>query len=321
MFPGKSGLIPTIALLVAYGFSSHSWADDQVVPEVYEPETDEIEIPSAPELLSQFWELEPEHKRGLYTLRTYRQNYVLPYHYSDSMNKQASSPTLGDTTRNDTFKDYEMKIQLSFRTKLLEDFLISGSDLWVAYTQTSLWQAYDEEDSRPFRSTDHNPEVFYVVPLFDKFDPIPGAVDLQMLKVGLAHHSNGQSEPESRSWNYWHIGGSLGYRGLILETSYKHRINEARDDDDNPDLEKYRGNLETSIGGLVRATSFTLTRHSQYLKLNRGYWKLDITHPVSSSRPDGLRLHLQIFSGYGETLLDYNHHQTRIGVGFVLLNI
>ncbi|TRW48409.1 phospholipase A [Aliidiomarina halalkaliphila] len=311
---GKSGRW-LCAFSILCAFSTGAQADQrQVVPD------DEFEpIPPAAELINMFWELEPEHKRGLYQIRTYQANYILPYHYSTRMNHQPSSPTRGPTEVNNTYRNEEVKIQLSLRTKLLEDFLLPNADLWVAYSQTSLWQAWNHQDSAPFRSTDHNPEIFYVVPVSRRFDPIPGTLRLQMLRFGLAHESNGQREPESRSWNYWSLSGALEVKGLLVESTYKLRIHE--DDDDNPDLVHYRGNLDTRIGGLLGATSFTLTRVSPNLSMNRGSWQLDFTHPVRRSVPDGLRVHLQIFSGYGETLIDYNHRQNRIGLGFVLLNL
>jgi len=47
---------------------------------------------------------------------------------------------------------------------------------------------------------------------------------------------------------------------------------------------------------------------------SRGFVQLDWATPVLSSL-GALKLHAQLTSGYGETLIDYNHEQTTIGVG------
>jgi phospholipase A1/A2 len=39
---------------------------------------------------------------------------------------------------------------------------------------------------------------------------------------------------------------------------------------------------------------------------------------VDSDEPAGLRWYVQVFSGYGETLLDYNHRQTTLSLGLSL---
>lgn len=303
-----------LLLVLALVISCSAQADEQQEEEIYS-------FSKTSNLLEQFWELNDESKRGLYTLRTFKPNYVLPYHYTNNINSQPTSPTRGSVEAVDQYQDHEMKFQFSFRTKVLEDFLFHNADLWVAYTQTSLWQAWNKDISRPFRSTDHNPDIFYVIPLSQKFDLIPGELGLEMVKVGLAHHSNGQSKPASRSWNYWHVSSAITLGPVLLESTYKHRVNETLEKDDNPDLIHYQGNLETSMTALIGHSTVSLERSGEYFSMERGNWKLNVTYPLSRSKVGGVRVQLQIFSGYGETLLDYNHRQTRVGIGFLLLNI
>lgn len=287
--------------------------------ETNDSESPALNPPSA--LLNQFWELNEDDKRGLYTLRTYRSNYVLLYNYSNNINMQPHSPTRGPVEEQTQYKNEEVKLQFSFRTKVLENFLLPNADLWVSYTQTSLWQAWNNDLSRPFRSTDHNPDIFYVIPVSQKYDLIPGELGIEMVRVGLAHHSNGQSKPESRSWNYWHVSAAMSLGPLLLESTYKNRVNEPLEKDDNPDLIYFKGNLETRLTSLVGRASISLERSGQYFSMERGSWQLDVTYPLTKRQPEGVRIQLQIFSGYGETLLDYNHRQTRIGIGFLLLNL
>lgn len=275
---------------------------------------------SETDLIGRFWELGEDQKRGIFDLRTFHPNFILPAHYSSNPNEQPSSPTRGPGTVFDNLQPNEVKLQLSLRTKLVEDILLDG-DIWVAYSQTSLWQAWNSDDSSPFRSTNYKPEVFYVMPWKEKWDFIPGDARVRFAKAGVAHESNGQRKPDSRSWNYIYFGGAVEWGPVIWETTWKQRVNEVGDNDDNPDLVRYRGNFENRFSWRNNLSTYSLTRITRELSWDKGSWQLDFTHPLNSDKPDGLRFYIQFFSGYGETLLDYNHRQNRIGIGFLLLNI
>ncbi|CAI8152974.1 MAG: Putative phospholipase A1 [Pseudidiomarina mangrovi] len=272
------------------------------------------------DLLGTFWELSEEQKRGTFQLRTHQPNFILVAHHTSEINKQPTSPTRGDSVRIDTYKPNEVKLQISLRTKVMEDFLLPNADVWVSYTQTSLWQMWNPSDSAPFRSTDYNPDVFYIVPVTEQWDFLPGDARVRYAKVGFAHESNGNREPDSRSWNYLHFGGAAQFSDFIWESTFKQRINEVGDQDDNPDLVRFRGSFENRIAWINGTDTYSLTRVSRDLSFNRGSWQFDFTMPFNSDKPEGLRFYVQLFSGYGETLLDYNHRQNRIGLGFLLLN-
>ena len=69
------------------------------------------------------------------------------------------------------------------------------------------------------------------------------------------------------------------------------------------------------LPGLATAS---LTWRTHPRALDRGSLQFDWTYPVSAKQPAGLRWYAQVFTGYGETLLDYNHRQTSVGLGLTL---
>ncbi len=191
--------------------------------------------------LDEFWELTPDRKRGVFNFTGYRPNYFFPVHVTNHVNRSPVSPAPGHSGPLPDHRDVEAKLQLSVRTKLAEGLLLPGADLWFAYTQQSLWQLYSGAISRPFRATDHEPEIFYIVPT-----PVdlPFGLKLKMAGFGLAHQSNGQTLPFSRSWNRWYALGGIEREEFALTARFNTRIRERDGHDDNPDFTDYRGRSE-----------------------------------------------------------------------------
>jgi len=264
--------------------------------------------------LDEFWELSPERKRGAFNFTGYRPNFFFPLHVSNHVNRQPRSPAPGHDGQLAAYRGVEAKLQLSVRTKLLEDVALPGADLWFAYTQQSLWQLYSGDISRPFRATDHEPELIFVVPTRLA---MPLGWRWQMAGIGLAHQSNGQELPFSRSWNRVYAMAGFENGQFALTARYNQRIHESDDNDDNPDLARYRG--RTELLGLWTPGHMTASLlWKTNLDLRRGSLQFDWTLPVNRQDPKGLRWYAQVFTGYGETLIDYNFRQTSVGAGVTL---
>jgi phospholipase A1 len=268
-------------------------------------------------LFTRDWELSPAYKRGTYIVRTYQPNFFLPVHYTSSINRAPSSPTQPAGMRPPDFRPAEAKFQVSLRAKVAEGLLLPDADLWFAYTQRSLWQLWNTPESSPFRNTDYQPEAIYVVPVPSRLGMLPDGWQWRMVQLGFAHQSNGQSDPLSRSWNRIYAGAGFdrGDFGLLLRL---HRRVIEYGKDDNPDVTRYIGNAEVVASWLPGRSTASLTWKTDLRSLRRGSLQLDWSYPVNPGQPAGLRWYAQLFTGYGETLIDYNHRQTTVGAGLAL---
>jgi phospholipase A1 len=269
-------------------------------------------------LLSKYWELEPEDKRGIFNFVGYQPNYVLPMHLTSRINKAPGSPTQAPVEEPD-YRREEAKFQLSLRTKLAQDVLLPGGDLWVAFTQQAFWQIYNGADSKPFRNTDYQPEMMYVLPTGKSLRELPGGIQWRYTQLGLAHQSNGQSDPLSRSWNRVYLAAGFERGDWSLITRITKRLNEPLASDNNPDLMQYRGRGELQLNWAHERQTVSLQIRSSFNTVHYGSAQLEWSYPVFRDQPNGLRYFVQAFTGYGETLTDYNFRQTSIGAGFTFL--
>ena len=268
--------------------------------------------------LSRFWELEEGSSCGTFTFRGYRPLNV-SISTANGRPQTPTSPAEGHTGTAMAYQPSEMRIGLSVRTKLAEGLLTRGDplrrdSLWFGYTQQSTWQVFNSDLSRPFRTTDHEPELMYAYPLDLS---LPGGWRWRYAGLGLVHQSNGQSLPLSRSWNRVYLMGGVELDNRFAITARVwHRVHESAADDDNPDITNYLGHSEI-IGtwnvdpvNTLRGTARGLIGGS-----GKGSVRLEWLRAIGDPAKSDLRFHVQLFHGYGDTLVDYNRKRTVLSVG------
>lgn len=277
--------------------------------------------------LSRFWELEDGSDCGTFRMRGYRP-LTASFAMADYVNRQPTSTAEGRTATTSTpYRQAENRIQLSVRTKLAQGLLVHGEgsrrdSLWFAYSQQSYWQLFTGQISRPFRTTDHEPEVMYVYP---NDWGLPGGWRWRMSGIGLVHQSNGQSLPLSRSWNriYLMAAAELGNRWQLQGKVWR-RVRESNENDDNPGIAGHIGRAELRAAWNLNADhTFALTVRHSLTDTARGSVRLEWLRTLGDYRlgqKSNLRLHTQLFSGYGDSLIDYNRRRTVFSVGFSLLD-
>lgn len=211
----------------------------------------------------------------------------------------------------------DARFQLSFKYRPFDpEGSIAGfvpllSNVYFAYTQTTLWDI--GEKSGPFRDTSYRPSLFY------RWVGSGRGVLPDEWRVGAEHESNGQPGISSRSLNTtfirptWNFDMANGRR-LSFYPKLQYYLNK----EENSDIQRYRGYVDWQLrygreDGLVLGGLYRLG--------TGGYSssQLDVSYPISDRifARTGAFVHLQLLSGYGETLLDFDKKsdtQVRIGV-------
>ncbi|MCX7890780.1 MAG: phospholipase A [Burkholderiales bacterium] len=256
-------------------------------------------------LIDAAWGFEPGSSR--YAIDLYNQNYLLFARYTNDLNTAPYVPLFQAAGKPVNLDDVEAKFQLSFKFRLwTTDDRRWG--VWAAYTQQNQWQVYNGDTSRPFRETNYMPELFVSYrPGLD----LGGGFQWNLLNVGYNHQSNGRTDILSRSWDriVATFGIERGDFALLAKVWYPFNYKE-----DNPDITDYYGYGSLTAIYKWRGHSFSLMGRGN---LSKGKGAAELTW-MSPRLLGPLRAYVQAFSGYGESMIDYNWNQTTIGAGVSL---
>lgn len=260
---------------------------------------------------------EEKTARSRWEITPHLRNYVLPLAYNSRPNnapyREADANGEDNGIGSSELDEEEVKFQLSIKAILMRDLFGGRADLWARYTQQSWWQAYNTDESSPFRETNYQPEVALVLRNDWKLLGFTNTA----LGVSLSHQSNGRSGSLSRSWNRAIASTVFERDQFSLVARAWYRLPEEPERDDNPDIDDYLG-----YGDLTGAWKYG--KHQWSLQLRNlfgsealGSYQFDWTYPLN----DRFDVYLQYFNGYGESLIDYNVRSNRIGIGVSLTDL
>lgn len=338
----KGRLFSQIALLLLSLTSVTAWADTSENKHNDEPssefdqerdftpktETVTVEILADEELDEEVRNIPPLVRRikterfaakNPYILLPHKPNYVLPYSYYRNPSNEELSAALSryaDEPINlqDGYDHPEGVFQISLKSVILQDFWGKNSRLEFAYTNRSFWQLYNQDISRPFRETNHEPELMVSWPIRGR--------SIELIRLSLNHQSNGQASTLSRSWNRIILEAvSIVDRNVYsLKTWYRIPEKDSADpddpsDDDNPDILEYMGYGEFRYVRLMNEHQLeVMIRNNLDFDNNRGAIELGYSFPLN----ERVKGYAHYFNGYGESMIDYNRFQERIGIGIKL---
>jgi phospholipase A1 len=244
---------------------------------------------------------------AVFGLQPYRTNYLLPLGIA---NKAYISHSPGET-----FRDREAEIQVSIKLKVAKNLFDLNEKYYLSYTQHTFWQIYTQ--SAPFRESIYNPEAFVIFPISDK----KSCFQMRSLKFALAHKSNGQPNTENNPvYNGFNLSKSINYVYATLRLQHKTLISDwtfmtpylgSSDLSDNPDIMKYMGYTKVKLTYFYDEHMFTFMLRGN-LDSKKGAIEATYSYPVYKST----YFYAKLFSGYMESLIDYNHDITKFAIGF-----
>ena len=264
-------------------------------------------------------EREREAQDNRSVLLAHKRNYILPLTYASHPNDDVFE--VGSSDFGEDLDNLEMQFQLSLKAPIAEGLFTEQDALFFGFTVQAFWQAYNKDISAPFRETNYEPEIYWATPVPWK---ILGG-DASFVALGLSHQSNGRSQLFSRSWNRLYAGIAWERWRYVFALKAWWRLPEDEKDDpldpegdDNPDIEDYLGNFEFTVAyRKFDHEVAVMLRNNLDSEDNRGAIQVDWTFPMHRR----FRGYVKFFNGYGESLIDYDAHIERIGVGILLSDL
>jgi phospholipase A1 len=136
------------------------------------------------------------------------------------------------------------------------------------------------------------------------------------LSAGIVHQSNGRGEPLERSWNRVYVEGVFSKGNWMLNAQPWYPIFKAESSDrHNPDIINYMGYGRVLVAYKYGNNVFSLMGRN-YLEsgFRRGATEFTWSYQVNRH----IKTYAIFFSGYGQSLIEYNHYTNAVGLGIAL---
>lgn len=236
-----------------------------------------------------------------FAISLHNPNYVLPYYHNSNITNAVINPP-GVTTQD--LDHTELKFQLSLKLPILNSYFPERTKLYFGYTQATFWQLYTHDSF--IRNTDYEPELF----LTYFIDPC------SKISLGLNHESNGRGGFFERSWNRLYLDYHYQFNEVFWMSVQPWILVFKQDssDEHNPDIAHFLGYDQFMFG--LNVDNFTITVRLTNIEsgFKRGQREINVGYRLWNN----WHLFGQIFSGYGQTLLEYDRTTTGVGIGLAL---
>jgi phospholipase A1 len=236
-----------------------------------------------------------QYTQSLYNIKAHKANYFLHISYRHNGSYKDIN---GHKSHN-----IETEFQVSMKFDVTSDLFGLDEIYTVAYTQKAFWQLY--ATSAFFRETNYNPELYVTIP----FSEVTDNKFVKAIKFAFEHESNGRGGEDERSWNFLSSSIYFQYSYLFTELKLWYRISDTNDY--NPKLIDYMG-----YGHI----EFMLPYENHFFKLKlrnnfsgNGSIEVNYSYPILGRKD--LFLYIKAFGGYGESLIDYDEHINKVGIG------
>lgn len=273
-------------------------------------------------LLNRRMTMEALNRSNRFILTPHKRNYFSPLSYSSHPNR---TPYIDTTTEPadkalSDLKHAEAEFQFSTKILIYENLFDDNGHLYMGYTNHSFWQIYSDEDSAPFRETDHQPELLLSFTNDWEFFGFRNVLN----EFALNHQSNGKGGIQSRSWNRVMMNSVFERGRFVFALSPWYRIPEPEqeypgdpDGDDNPDISHYMGRFEFNGAYEKGNNIFNIMLRNNFDADNKGAMEIGWSFPVSTN----LRGQVKYFNGYGHSLIDYNADMEVFSLGIVFTDL
>lgn len=207
-----------------------------------------------------------------------------------------------------TSANSDVKFQISFAQRLTKSVLPLNSHLFISYSQKCFWNVFQE--SLPMYDLNFNPAIGLSRLIISKGRTVG------KLTLMVEHESNGKDGLDSRSWNRISLATNIFITPLMMVHG-KIWI-PIIDGENNKDLLDYRGIYES---GLQYRSANGRLGFAVIMAKRKGW---NFNHNVTLEfnyrlfKNENQYFFIQYYNGYGEGLLDYNVHHSRLRAGIVI---